>query len=514
MRIVLIGWQIEKKATKMPAGISILRTPMRYTYPISVVLLGFFVSCQAVFAVPQQDLLQPSETQTQSTETDPESPPTPKKVDVNPIAKDEEIADRLRRILEATGWFIDPRVRVDEGVVFLGGGVEKDLHREWASNLANNTQDVVAVVNRIEVVEKSMWDLTPAWDELRDLGRATIRNSPLVGFAILCLILTWLATVGTARLVARILAGRMQSPLLSDVVARGIALPVFLVGLYLILRISGLSRLAMTVIGGTGLVALVIGFAFRDIAENFLASILISIQHPFARDDLIEVAGYKGYVQSVNTRSALIMTLEGNYVQIPNATIYKEPITNFTANPNVRFDFTVGIGYEDSITRAQEIIMKVLRDHPAVVDQPESLVLVENLGAATVTLRVYFWIDIAQYSAFKVQSAVIRLTKHALEKAGVSMPDEAREIIFPAGVPVQITSSETETSTADPRSAAGQKTPSASNDAIDKNIEENDEEETAVSRAGEGDLASEAVEISNQARNSRTPEKGQDLLES
>src|SRR5690606_37970753 len=134
-------------------------------------------------------------------------------------------------------------------------------------------------------------------------------------------------------------------------------------GLYLVLKVSGLTRLAVTVLGGTGLMGLVLGFAFRDIAENFLASILISMQNPFASGDLIEVAGHTGFVQSVNTRSTLLITLEGNHVQIPNATIYKETITNFTAIPNARFDFLVGIGYDDSLTLAQSVALQVLLDH-------------------------------------------------------------------------------------------------------------------------------------------------------
>lgn len=430
------------------------------------------------------------------TPTDPETPATPQKVDVKPVATDVDIAARLKRILEATGWFQDPSVRVDEGVVFLAGGVDTLQHKEWAGKLATNTQDVVAVVNQLEVAETSMWDLSPAWRELRELGAQTVRKSPLIAVGLLCLVATWAATRWTARGVAWLLRDRMESPLLSDVVARAAAVPVFLLGLYLILRISGLTRLAVTVLGGTGLVALVIGFAFRDIAENFLASILISIQHPFARGDLIQVAGYQGYVQSVNPRSALLMTLEGNHVQIPNATIYKETIINFTANPNARFDFLIGIGYADSVTASQEVALKVLQQHPAVVADPEPLVLVESLGAATVNLRIYFWIDIARYSALKVRSAVIRLTKRAFEQAGISMPDDAREVVFPAGVPVSMVS-DAEIRPVEPPAP--------------KPSEKDDE---AAAHAAEGDLASEATDIEEQARHSRNPEKGQDLLKS
>lgn len=420
----------------------------------------------------------------------------PTQIDVEPVAEDADIATRLTRILDATGWFEEPKVRVDEGVVFLSGRVDNEQHKQWASQLAGNTQAVVAVVNRIEVVKKSMWDISPAWLELQKLGAETVQNSPLIAIGLLLLVATWFASTWSVRSARWLLRRRLHSALLRDVVARAVAVPVFLLGLYLVLKVSGLTRLAMTVLGGTGLLGLILGFAFRDIAENFLASILISMQRPFASGDLIEVAGCKGFVQSVNIRSTLLMTLEGNHVQIPNATIYKETITNFTANPNARFDFAVGIGYDDSISEAQSVALSVLRDHPAVVDEPEPLVLVEALGAATVNLRIYFWVDIAKYSQLKVRSAVIRLTKRAFEAAGISMPDEAREVVFPAGVPVRMLSAD--------------------------QVEEVEQErrqlpvadDASTAHSAEGDLTSEAEDIEQQARMSRSPESGQNLLES
>lgn len=424
-----------------------------------------------------------------------EAPAVPETVDVAPATEDEDIAARLNRILAATDWFERPAVRVDEGVVFLRGSTREERHREWAGRLAASTRDVVAVVNRISVAERSMWDLGPAWQQLRELVRATVRSSPIIGLALLLLIATWFITKWSVRGAASVLRPRVKSQLLSQVVARAMAVPIFLVGLYLVLTISGLTGLAVTVLGGTGLVGLIIGFAFRDIAENFLASILISMQRPFATGDMIEVAGHRGLVQSVNTRSTLLMTLEGNHVQIPNATIYKETITNFTANPTARFDFAIGIGYEDSVAKAQSLALAVLREHPAVVHDPEPLILVENLGSATVQLRVYFWIDIARYSHLKVRSAVIRLTKRAFQQAGISLPDEAREIVFPHGVPVRMLPEERPEAAA----AAERETPA--------------EERELAAHAAEGNLTTEAGEIGRQASHSRAPEGGENLLE-
>lgn len=84
------------------------------------------------------------------------------------------------------------------------------------------------------------------------------------------------------------------------------------------------------------------GFAFRDIAENFLASLLLSVRNPFRSGDLVEVAGHMGIVQNLNTRSTILLTLDGSHVQIPNATVYKSTIENFSSNPNRRANFAVG----------------------------------------------------------------------------------------------------------------------------------------------------------------------------
>lgn len=427
----------------------------------------------------------------------PQADDPPRAVAVTPAAKDGQIAARLERVLQASGWFEAPQVRVDEGIVFLSGRAADDSRRDWAGQLARSTQDVLAVVNHMEVAPRPLWELAPALDTLQRFAGQAIRALPVFAFALALLTLTWLLARRTRGMAAMLLGRRIRSTMMTEVLARALALPVLLLGLYVVLRISGLTGLALSLLGGTGLVGLIIGFAFRDIAENFLASLLISTQRPFATGDLIEVAGHRGFVQRVNTRVTLLMTLEGNHVQIPNATIYKAAITNFTANPNERLDFGVGIGYGDSISRAQSVALEVLRGHEAVLGEPEPLVLVEALGAATVNLRVYFWVDITVHSGPKVKSSVIRLIKRAFDSAGISMPDEAREVVFPEGVPVL-------------------QRPGAGSGAIPgpaappRPVPPPDEPEA---HSAEGGLASQAPEIERQARHARSPEGGQNLLD-
>lgn len=429
-----------------------------------------------------------------------EQPEAPPQVDVDPLAEDEQIDERLTRIMEATEWFIEPSVRVEEGVVFLDGQTEVEEYRVWAGDLARNTQDVVAVVNRIEVIPRPTWDFTPAVEEVRSLWRKAIRLLPLLLFGIVVLLFTWWLTKLAVRYARRFFDDRLGSSLLINLASYIVAAPIFLLGLFIVLQVLGLTRLALTVLGGTGLAGIALGFAFQDITENFLASIILSIRHPFQSKDLIEVAGYLGVVQQMNTRSTILMTLDGNHIQIPNSTIYKNTIINYSANPNRRAEFGVGIGYDDNILEAQELVAQVLREHPAVLDDPAPLVLAEALGASTVNLRIYFWYDSAQYAPIKLTSSLIRLTKRTLEDGGISMPDEAREVIFPQGVPiVQANAGDAEKRPSPPEP------PKRAVDKMPSQVE-------PVSNAAEGNLQSEEADIEQQAALSRTPEEGEDLL--
>jgi small conductance mechanosensitive channel len=430
-------------------------------------------------------------------EGDERPPEAPERVDIEPTAQDEEIEERLVSILEATGWFVNPGVEVREGVVFMTGRTESEEYKDWAENLAGNTQDVAAVVNQIEIIQPSVWDIEPAINGLSELWRGLLRAIPLIVFSLLILVVTLFAARYSVAAARASLKNRLPSPLLLRSTARAVGLIVFLMGLYVIFQVAGLTSVALTIMGGTGLLGLVLGIAFQDITENFLASFLLSIQSPFKTGDLVDIGGHTGFVQALTTRVTVLMTQDGNHVQIPNGTVYKSTIQNFTSNPNRRLDFTVGIGFEDSISEAQEVALWVLEQHPAVLTTPEPWVLVENLGSATVNLRVYFWMDGHKHSWLKVKSSVIRLVKRAFLKEGISMPDEAREMLFPEGIQVHMIEAKENGQEVTPMPRTKPQTA---------------EESGSVSTDAEDGLSSDAGEIEEQARRSRTPEEGENLL--
>ena len=140
--------------------------------------------------------------------------------------------------------------------------------------------------------------------------------------------------------------------------------------------------------------------------------------------------------------------------------------------------------------------MSVLKSHQAVLNDPEPMVLVEELGAATVKLKVYFWSDISKHNGLKVKSSVIRLIKVSLIEAGISMPDEAREVVFPSGVPVRMIDKPEEAKP--PKQVVNQ-------------VESRQEKAEVIE--AEGNLSNDDEGIREQAKRARKPEGGENLLE-
>lgn len=413
------------------------------------------------------------------------SPPAAK-VDVAPLAHDDEIQARLTKILRVAGLIENPQVKVKDGVVFLTGRTALDANKQWAGDLARNTEDVVAVVNHLEVVHGAIWDFSPAFDSLKQMEINLVRSLPLIASGLLILALAYAAAIMATRWMRRGLENRVYAPLLREVFARCAGFLVLIIGLYITLRIANLTHLALTIMGGTGLLGLVLGIAFGNITENFLASILLSMQQPFRVGDLVRIEDTLGYVQRLTTRTTVITTVDGNEVQIPNATIYKSVIRNFSTMPNSRVDFTLSVP-RAHVEWSQQAAIKVITEHPLVLHEPEPSVLIDSATDATATLKAYFWINGRENSWLKVRSSVMRLVLHAIDQVGDKrLPSEsARE-------QSRITNGKKHAA----RRSSREQTVSSS---------------TAVATKAEGDMSAEGEAIKEQAQEA-CPDDGENLL--
>jgi small-conductance mechanosensitive channel len=173
---------------------------------------------------------------------------------------------------------------------------------------------------------------------------------------------------------------------------------------------------------GLGIGSVAIGFAFKDILQNWLAGLLILIQRPFKPGDQIVVNGYEGTVEGIETRAAIIAMYDGRRVIIPNANVYSNAVTVNTARPTRRSQYDVGIGYGDDIEAARTAILEAIATLPGIETDPRPEVLVWDLAGSSVNLRVRWWTQSKRTNVVHVQAAILEAIKKALDKNGIDMP--------------------------------------------------------------------------------------------
>jgi len=337
-----------------------------------------------------------------------------------------------------------------------------------------------------------------------------LQSLPMLCIGLVLFLLFYFAARPLSELLVRPMRYVSSSQLIRVVVRRIISLLIILLGFYIFLRFAGLSEFAVAVLSGTGVIGLIIGFAFKDIAENFISSLLLSIQKPFKIGDVIEVGGRLGVVKQVTARATTLVDFDGDHIQIPNSTVYKNIIRNLTANPLSRGKFVIGVGYDSSIVEAQKLALIVLKETQAVLVDPEPQVLVDVLASSTVNLKVYFWINSHQHSLLKVSSSLMLTIMREFEKAGISMPDDARELIFPEGIKIHTTSDQHHDLTGSSQPTS-EKSRYQELSATPPNILAHVEDDIAIN-AQEEDLSSDDGDIRQQAKQARDTESGPNIL--
>jgi len=315
----------------------------------------------------------------------------------------------------------DVQVHLDEGVLELTGTALSGEDRDRAAELAREISEVRFVDNRIQVERSVTRRLAPAVEQFEEKGVAFIRFLPvlLVGLAILAF----------ATLVA-IWAGRPSFPydritsnaFAADFLRMGVRIVILLTGTLLALDLMGAGALVGAVLGTAGLAGLALGFAFRDIAENYLAGIILSLRQPFAPRDHVELGGHEGRIVRLTGRETVLMTLDGNHVRIPNTTVFKSVMTNFTRNPRRRVTVRVGVAPWEDLSRALLLGKKVLGGLGGVLEAPPVTARVHELGDSSVELRFFAWVDQTDSDFGKVRSEAVRKIKEAFDEEGIDTP--------------------------------------------------------------------------------------------
>lgn len=177
-----------------------------------------------------------------------------------------------------------------------------------------------------------------------------------------------------------------------------------------------------------GLSSVALGFAFKDIAQNFLAGVLILSGRPFTIGDQIQTNDFEGTVKEITFRSTEVETYDNEKVIIPNSLIFTNPMTVLTANPARRRSFSTGIGYNEDIEEAREVIYEALTECDLVDSERGSVVRVEEHGGSSINFKIKFWAESDRSSGQGATDQVATRVKYALDEAGIEIPFPQRTL--------------------------------------------------------------------------------------
>lgn len=199
------------------------------------------------------------------------------------------------------------------------------------------------------------------------------------------------------------------------------------------LYLLGLSSFTNKLLAGAGLLTFIIGFALKDIGENFLAGIILAFKSPFRLDDLIEVKGIMGHVKDISIRETLIKTPDGKDVFLPNAIILKNPLFNYTLDGFLRYEFVVGIAYENNPTDAIKLILETVNNVEGILKEDKKpAITINELATNTININIQFWVDTFKSTKRSIhnniRSQVMNDVVAALIANGFSLPANIVEL--------------------------------------------------------------------------------------
>ncbi|MBN7814412.1 mechanosensitive ion channel family protein [Algoriphagus pacificus] len=268
--------------------------------------------------------------------------------------------------------------------------------------------------------------------EILSMDWSTIQHWLIIGGLALGTFLIFLYLARKSRtLLSRRLIKRMDDDLLANFLAGVFGSIVILIGLLVVFRIIGLTGVISGMLAGAGISAFIIGFALKDIGENFLAGIILAFKRPFRVGDIVDINGMRGQVLTLNLRDTQIKTGDGKDVFIPNGMILKNPLINYTIDGFLRYDFIIGLDYGSDYDSAVDLIKSsIIRVEGVLSGIKEPEVWVVDLAESTLNIQVTFWVDTFERSISDavVKSKAILEVLTALEKAGFIMPARIVEL--------------------------------------------------------------------------------------
>jgi len=209
-----------------------------------------------------------------------------------------------------------------------------------------------------------------------------------------------------------------------DIISRLFKWIYIICGFVLALNILGLGGFAGGIAAGAGLSAVVIGFAFKNIGENFISGIILAFQKPFNVGDFIETSDYSGNITTVGLRTTNIKTTDGNDIFIPNSMILNNPLINYSMDTIRRFDFTLQLDFGINVENVRKILLEEFQSNEDILKEPVSFIMVDML-TSNIVVKCYYWLNVKTIKKPlpQTKSSIIEDTLSVLIKNGIDVSD-------------------------------------------------------------------------------------------
>jgi small conductance mechanosensitive channel len=304
-----------------------------------------------------------------------------------------------------------------QAVLGMMDGLEMDT-AEYQELLLLATGQVTSDVFEVSVFTNLLvgWGQT-LWDVVIESGPGLFFNILL--FALIVFIFYKLANLAQMLVEKAIDSAEVElSLLLRRMVRLLVRNMILFLGVLIALAQVGISLGPL--LAGLGVVGFIVGFALQDTLSNFAAGMLILIYRPFDVDDFVEVGGVSGMVNHMSLVNTTILTFDNQTIVVPNSKIWGDVIKNVTAQTMRRIDMVFGISYTDDIPKTERILQEILDSQEAVLDDPEPIVRLHELGDSSVNFVVRPWVETGDY--FETYWAITRAVKMRFDEEGISIP--------------------------------------------------------------------------------------------
>lgn len=357
---------------------------------------------------------------------------TSDEVDATEVPDDDVLTLQVARRLQKADGMQDVNVTVTGGVARLEGSVLEVEDRTLAEQIASQHPGISAVENQVTLTTHLIDRFDAATAIAMDKVFRLLSALPLLIVAVAMVLGSWWLGRWLGRRIGQHKL-HTSNPYINGLARNLVQWLVLIIGVLAALNLLGATSLLGAVLGSAGVIGLVLGFAFKDIAENYVAGVLLGLRRPFSPGDTLRIESYEGKVVALTSRATILMTLDGNRLSLPNSLVFKSVVLNFTSNPRRRFDFVIPVDGASSMGTAQEVGLQRIAGIDGVLLDPRPSSIINSYDGNEIRIQFFGWIDQRQNDLGGVRSAAIRAVRNGFFLAGIQTPRSVQHVVSMPG---------------------------------------------------------------------------------